>query len=805
MGVYLLDIIQVYLIVPKIVQFLLLFYNLNIFYQRYKTFGWKRRPLINKLFMLATFWWLIFISLDIIIFIIAPLSIPVGTTDLFVQGYDSEYFSVTFANILRDVAAFGAIIQMFAYLIIPFTIKYGEKKILQHIKRHKYIPILMAGYLIFGMYYESVSVQVTETTVHVDAVWTGFAGLTLLIFILLYFFSAIYFTIQLTMREHKKFSKRYQTQIRNLLLGIFFMGFGYIFLFIAGTLKGGNPDYYLQEDIRLGIQFTAHIIWTLSPFFIMRGSKLPLEEVNPTLQDIELISMERFRDFLEKSLLAIFVIHDQEIITYNARFSEIFQIDEDISNKNIDNNKKNHLPLSKFIHRIARDDREKFLANLEELKKGEHIGTISIYRINTPSGDKKWIRQFSNVLLVKDEKIIQSAILEITEEKRLANEIIKERRKTEEERYKRERLESIALLAGGIAHDYNNILTSILGNINLIQVYPNLDPELEEYVDDLEIATKQAKNLTNQLLTFTKGGNPMKKPASITKIVEDSARFILRGSNCDWNLSISGDVPNVNVDVNQISQVFHNLLINAVHAMPNGGTITLEISSTKITKANELNWNPGTYAVVKVIDTGIGIPEELQIHIFEPYFSTKERGTGLGLATSYSIIKKHRGYIQFESEKGKGTVFTVFLPVSSKKLPTENKIRRIDKHDSGTVLIMDDNIVLQKTLSKMCQKIGYKTLTANDGKSCLETYKKDLMGKKEIDMVIIDLLIPGGMGGEETIKRLVEIDPNVKAIVSSGFSNDDIMADPSSHGFKAILKKPYTLDELKKVLAEVKK
>ena len=380
---------------------------------------------------------------------------------------------------------------------------------------------------------------------------------------------------------------------------------------------------------------------------------------------------------------------------------------------------------------------------------------------------------------------------------------ITEQRRIEEELIKTEKLESLGILAGGIAHDFNNILTGIIGNLSMLQVDIDAKNPLFETVRAIEITALQAKNLTQELLTFAKGGEPVRKVTSLLALIKDSSRFALRGSNVRCTYSFSENLWNAEVDEGQISQVIQNLVINADQAMPEGGTIHIGAESITVSAERKPFLTEGRYVKISVVDQGVGIaPVHLQ-RIFEPYFTTKHKGSGLGLATTYSIIKNHDGHLEVESEMGVGTIFYVYLPASSEEI-TKVKEEETDLPiGQGSILIMDDEAVIRDLAGRMLTRLGYEVDFADDGTEALEAYRKAWEAEQPFVAVIMDLTIPGGMGGKEAIKRLLEIDPYARVIVSSGYSNDPIMAEFKQYGFRGVVAKPYSITELGNVLHSV--
>ncbi len=378
-------------------------------------------------------------------------------------------------------------------------------------------------------------------------------------------------------------------------------------------------------------------------------------------------------------------------------------------------------------------------------------------------------------------------------------------KKAEEETIRIQKLESIGLLAGGLAHDFNNILSGILGNTQLARMVYEKGENIEKYLIGVEEATKSAAALTQQLLTFSKGGEPVKKQVDIKELLEETILFALRGSNVKSAFFIENKLWSVNVDAGQINQVINNLTINADQAMPNGGTLTIEASNVNVNDTDHIgNLKPGKYVEIKLTDQGIGIPEANLSKIFDPYFTTKQKGSGLGLASSYSIIEKHEGIITVQSKVGKGTTFTIYLPAQKRK-PSKSQKQSHKKIEagSGKILVMDDESYIRELMKDMLDLLGYETVVVENGEEAIREYKEALNSKNPFRAVIMDLTIPGGMGGKDAIRELLKIDPHVRSIVSSGYSADSIMANFGDFGFKGILQKPFKIEEVGMMLDEV--
>lgn len=377
-----------------------------------------------------------------------------------------------------------------------------------------------------------------------------------------------------------------------------------------------------------------------------------------------------------------------------------------------------------------------------------------------------------------------------------------EKEKLENELLKTRKLESLGILAGGIAHDFNNLLTGILGNVSLAK---NLAPEgeLQEILHSVAKASLKAKSLTQQLLTFAKGGIPVRRTVSIGDLLRETAVFTTSGSNVRCHFTIQKELHAVKADEGQISQVISNIVFNAIEAMPGGGILKITAENDGVTGKTSLPLKEGDYVKISFEDAGEGISDENLPRIFDPYFTTKQKKTGLGLATSYSIIQKHEGHISVKSGLGKGSVFSVYLPaVREKPRLRETKLMEL-KRGNGRILIMDDEEIVRSFLKNLLPKIGYDAEFAEDGSQAISLYKKARQSGRPFDVIILDLTVPGGKGGSETVREILEIDPSAKAIVSSGYSNDPIISNYRDYGFRDALIKPYKAEEISEILHRV--
>ncbi|BEH10798.1 MULTISPECIES: hybrid sensor histidine kinase/response regulator [Geobacter] len=372
-----------------------------------------------------------------------------------------------------------------------------------------------------------------------------------------------------------------------------------------------------------------------------------------------------------------------------------------------------------------------------------------------------------------------------------------QKKEIEEELFRARKLESLGVLAGGIAHDFNNLLTGILGNISMARMIVAEDHEAYPLLDRAQRASDRARDLTQQLLTFSRGGAPMKKVTSLAHLLIDSATFALRGANVRCSFAIPDELWPVEVDPGQMSQVVNNLVINADQAMPEGGVLTVRAENVPPAGRH------GRRVRIEFIDAGVGIPEKYLSRIFDPYFTTKQQGSGLGLATVYSIIRNHDGEIRVSSQPGTGTVFTVELPASDIVVTTEEPDVDIHLRGGGRVLVMDDDEMVRDMAVGALKLLGYDAVACCEGEGALQLYRQAQDENDPFAVVIMDLTIPGGMGGKDTVARLLEIDPAAQVIVSSGYSNDPIVSHFADFGFCGAVNKPYSIEQLGAVLREV--
>jgi PAS domain S-box-containing protein len=370
----------------------------------------------------------------------------------------------------------------------------------------------------------------------------------------------------------------------------------------------------------------------------------------------------------------------------------------------------------------------------------------------------------------------------------------------EEQILRTQKLEAVGLLAGGLAHDFNNLLQGVFGNISMAKMFSDKGGKAYAMLEGAETALYQATNLTKQLLTFSKGGEPVKRVIDLPSLVDNAVKFSLSGSNVNYRSAVDDRLWPVEADDGQINQVIHNIVLNACEAMPDGGTVAIEMQNVTINEKNSLPLKQGKYVQLDIKDSGTGISASHLPKIFDPYFTTKKKGSGLGLATSYSIVTKHGGMITASSQLGVGSVFSIYLPASGKSIvPAEVQAGGL-LTGKGRILIMDDEEIVRSVAGHMIESLGYEVDFSENGEQAIEKYSAAKRSNRPFHAVILDLTVRGGMGGKEAVGRLAAIDPEVRAIVSSGYSADDIISNYREYGFQEVLSKPYQIDVLGRVL-----
>ncbi|HOP05711.1 MAG TPA: PAS domain S-box protein [candidate division Zixibacteria bacterium] len=436
-----------------------------------------------------------------------------------------------------------------------------------------------------------------------------------------------------------------------------------------------------------------------------------------------------------------------------------------------------------------RDTPCEYCAVIKALQDGQVHETVS----NTPTADG--IRNYRLVASpVCNEAGEVISVIETVED-------VTESRRLEVEIQKQAKLESIGVLAGGIAHDFNNILTAITGNLSLARLDCELDSPVDIAIEQAMRASERAQSITGQLLTFAKGGAPVRQTSNLDTVLRESAIFSLHGSNTICDFEIPSDLRLVDIDVGQISQVINNLVINASQAMPDGGIIRITASNyDHIGSGSGLPLKAVRYIRVSVSDSGIGIQDKHLKKVFDPFFTTKEKGSGLGLASCYSIIRRHDGHIEVESSPGQGTTFTFFLPASEKSEITPVEPNNVNPPGHGRILVVDDEAAIRDITTRILTQHGYESAAVENGHEAVDLYEREHTQGHPFDAVILDLTIPGSIGGCDILEALRQINPDVKAVVSSGYSTDPIMSNYREYGFSARLGKPFRAADLAGVL-----
>lgn len=375
--------------------------------------------------------------------------------------------------------------------------------------------------------------------------------------------------------------------------------------------------------------------------------------------------------------------------------------------------------------------------------------------------------------------------------------------KAESELIHSQKMESLGLLAGGIAHEFNNILTAIVGNIILAKMYAKPGLEVFDILVEAEKAAKRAEDITQQLLTFSKGGMLFRKVMSVREIIGEMLGRGPDSSDIKYEFFLPDDLYAVDVDEGQIRQAVNNLVVNARQAMPRGGKVGISAENVSVDLLSGLSLREGDYVRISIEDEGPGVDDANIEKIFDPFFTTKDRSSGLGLTGSFSIVRNHGGCITVESRPGSGAIFHIYLPAAHDNVKTSGEGGRDLFPTRRRVLVMDDEEIVRTVLDRMLLQCGCESTFARDGAEMIDIYRRATLMGYPFDAVIIDLVVASGMGGREAVAKLLEIDPDAKAIVSSGYSDDRIMSDFKEYGFRGVLAKPYTLATLNQVLHEV--
>ena len=374
-----------------------------------------------------------------------------------------------------------------------------------------------------------------------------------------------------------------------------------------------------------------------------------------------------------------------------------------------------------------------------------------------------------------------------------------------ENRARIEKLEALGILAGGIAHDFNNLIAGSFGHVEMAREFI-IEDKTTRAVDCLNEAARsfgRARELTRQLLTFSKGGAPHKVPGDLPNVVRRVTEAALTNPNVSLHFELPPLFPAVAFDESQLVQVIDNIVVNACHAMPQGGALHVSLAIANVTSGSTLPLPAGSYVRVSFKDTGVGIPLEHMPKLFDPFFTTKPNGTGLGLASTFSIVKRHGGHLDVQSELGNGTECHVYLPFDTENRVEPTKIVSHQPARQGRVLVMDDEDAVRRVTSSFLMRLGYEVALAVDGREAIEIFHRSVRDGQRFAFIILDLTVPGGLGGRETLESIREIDSGVAAIATSGYSNDPILSSPETYGFRAGLAKPYSRQEFLSLIGRV--
>ncbi len=565
------------------------------------------------------------------------------------------------------------------------------------------------------------------------------------------------------------------------------------------------PEVLISEgEVGVGPQGTTANRDALRRRIIGLGEGSIHKSYYPQLQQ-RLRELHRFKTLLDGSNEGIFLIRLPDLLQTDSRQPSVDMPDVDMVDVNesacaqLGYSCQEILELSFFDLFPTKDHRrlESFLSTMEQSEHGRSIITEFI----RSNGECFPVEVSSRLVRFDLDPYAVVVARDITERLRM-----------EEELQRAGNLEALGVLAGGIAHDFNNFLTAIMNQISLAKLHLDQADHVLEKLTYAENACLQAKGLTQQLLTFAKGGEPLRKITSMAVLVGDALRLVLAGTNVKPMLTIPDDLWMVDIDSGQISQVLNNLLINAVQAMPEGGMLRVTVRNVTMHAddvselSSEDHLSHGDHLCVTIQDSGPGIPKEALAKVFDPYFTTKAQGSGLGLATSYSIIRKHGGTFNVRSKQGQGATFMFCLPATRFETDTGHRQPSEPLHSAEVahhILFMDDDDMIRESMGEILEDIGYTVTLVRDGREALEALHRAREDNQAFDVAIIDLTIPGGMGGVEAVGRLKAVDPLLKAVVSSGYSTAPAMAHYREYGFDAVVAKPYTVSELRSVLARL--
>lgn len=544
-----------------------------------------------------------------------------------------------------------------------------------------------------------------------------------------------------------------------------------------------------------------------------------IEELNVYYQELEYQNdeLQRIRAELEESQKHFQELYDDAPFCY-ATYSDdmvILSVNKIFYERNNVDVKSRKFLFTEFIQPESQDD---FYFHLKKLRQSGQMQEVTLKM--RCHGRVKHVKLSSNIEMKDQYFIYRSAIVDIDMETTLRKDLedtikkleaeTQERKETSEQKEKllelvmrTEKLESLGVLAGGIAHDFNNLLAGIFGYIEMAKNKMEDPEKAQEFLDKALSTFENARDLSHRFLTFSKGGDPVKKVYDIKKIFEESLELNLSGSKVSVEKMIDPKLNSAEVDKNQITQVFANIIVNARQIMENGGQIAAMAENVHFENGEHPILKAGNYVKIGIIDNGPGIKEKDLKKVFDPFFTTKESGHGLGLATAYSIVKKHGGHIDVESEVGEGTAFTILLPASLKEFKEAIDEFAPDVEFNGRILVMDDMVALREVAGEMLRMMGFEVAFCSDGEEAVNKIEFSKEEKRPFDAVLLDLTVPGGMGGLETAQILRNSGEKIPLIAASGYSNDPAISSPENYGFSASIKKPFKYQELYTVISEL--
>jgi len=598
---------------------------------------------------------------------------------------------------------------------------------------------------------------------------------------------------EIELMQDKLFAKFQRDLLRNILIFILVLG---IFLVI-------------RSIIVRNIKKEFHSFFTFFKKAAQENESIPIEQIR--FNEFQLLA-EKANSILQEKIAATQTLFNEKeylTVTLNSISDGVIAAD---TNHKITSVNKAALQIMGFnSDEIVNKDLTKIVPFMEGPLK--ESASTDVMQRRHDNGD---INQSDRAVLISEdgrELTIEYALAPLHNSDN--NKIgvvavlrdISDKIRADEEILKVKKLESVGVLAGGIAHDFNNLLAAIFGNISLAKIHIEPSAKAYHFIESSENAIDRATALTKQLLTFAKGGEPVKDFVNIPSIIKELTDFNLRGSNVKAEYEIQPDLWPTQIDKGQFNQVITNLVINAKQAMPEGGTIKIEIANHQKSSTLE-SLQAGREIKISIHDHGSGIPKKYINKVFDPYFTTKQQGSGLGLAMVYSIIQKHLGHIEVESNQNTGTTFTIYIPADeldpTKLDPESGANQNIVLRDlRGRVLLMDDEEIVIQTGTEILKSLGLQVESCDEGSCAVKMYKTAYEKKKAFDLVILDLTIPGGMGGEEALKEILDFHPQAKVLVSSGYSTDPILANYKKYGFTGRIEKPYLLDKIHRVLQDI--